>query len=202
MKKIIWLSVMAFLVLQATAQDWAKARLEKSPRHQEWQKIENGQRKVESFVVYPEVKDKATAVIVIDRVTKIVVEQRFGVPYGPRQIIDHILFLTVTRNAGAAFGLFQTFTLGFLLISAVVIAGILIYYWRLPPHDWPARLGLALVLGGAIANAYDRGVKGSVIDFIQIPHWPIFNVADSAITVGVAVLLLGTLRRGGRPRRS
>ena len=144
----------------------------------------------------------ATVVIVVDRVTKIVVEQRFGVPYGPRQIIDHVLFLTVTRNAGAAFGLFQTFTLGFLLISAVVIVGILIYYWRLPPHDWPARLGLALVFGGAIANAYDRGVKGSVIDFIQVPHWPIFNVADSAITVGVAVLLLGTLWRGGRPRRA
>jgi len=139
-------------------------------------------------------------VIVVDRVTKIVVEQRFGVPYGPREIIDHVLFLTVTRNAGAAFRLFQTFTLGFLLISAVVIVGILIYYWRLPPHDWPARLGLALVLGGAIANAYDRGVKGSVIDFIQVPHWPIFNVADSAITVGVAVLLLGTVWRGGRPR--
>src|SRR5207253_6988020 len=116
----------------------------------------------------------ATAVIVVDRVTKIVVEQRFGVPYGPRQIIDHLLFLTVTRNAGAAFGLFQTFTVAFLVISPLVISGILIYYWRLPPHDWPARLGLSLVLGGAVANAYDRGVKGSVIDFIQVPHWPIF----------------------------
>jgi signal peptidase II len=84
----------------------------------------------------------------------------------------------------------------------VVIAGILIYYWRLPAYDWSARLGLALVCGGAIANAYDRGVKGSVIDFIQVPHWPIFNVADSAITVGVVVLLLGTLWRGGRARRA
>ena len=111
-----------------------------------------------------------------------------------------MLFLTVTRNAGAAFGLFQSFTLGFLLISAVVVAGILIYYWRLTPNDWSARLGLSLVFGGAIANAYDRGVKGSVIDFIQVPHWPIFNVADSAITVGVAVLVLGTVCRGGRSR--
>ena len=138
--------------------------------------------------------------MIVDRITKIVVEQRFGVPYGPRQILDHVLFLTVTRNKGAAFGLFQNFTLGFLLISAVVLVGILIYYWRLPPGDWSARLGLALVFGGAIANAYDRGVKGSVIDFIQVPHWPIFNVADSAITVGVAVLLLGTIWRSGRSR--
>ncbi|OLE37572.1 MAG: signal peptidase II [Actinobacteria bacterium 13_1_20CM_3_68_9] len=140
----------------------------------------------------------AAVVVIVDRITKIVVERRYGVPYGPRQIVDHLLFLTVTRNKGAAFGLFQNFTLGFLLISALVLVGILIYYWRLPPGDWSARLGLALVFGGAIANAYDRGVKGSVIDFIQVPHWPIFNVADSAITVGVAVLLLGTIWRSGR----
>ncbi|MDQ6714099.1 MAG: signal peptidase II [Candidatus Dormibacteraeota bacterium] len=142
----------------------------------------------------------AAVVVIVDRLTKIFVEQRFGVPYGPREVVDHVLFLTVTRNAGAAFGLFQNFTLGFVLISVVVMVGILIYYWRLPSRDWSARVGLALVFGGAISNAYDRGVKGSVIDFIQVPHWPIFNVADSAITVGVAVLLIGTLWRSGRPR--
>jgi signal peptidase II len=144
----------------------------------------------------------AAAVVIVDRVTKIYVERHFGVPYGPRQVIDHVLYLTVTRNAGAAFGLFQNFTLGFLLISAVVMIAILFYYGRLPASDWPARLGLALVFGGAISNAYDRGVKGSVIDFIQVPHYPIFNVADSAITVGVAVLLIGTVWRSGRSRRA
>jgi len=144
----------------------------------------------------------AAVVVIVDRVTKIFVERRFGVPYGPREVVDHLLFLTVTRNRGAAFGLFQNFTAGFLLISAVVMVGILIYYWRLPADDWSARLGLALVFGGAVANAYDRGVKGSVIDFIQVPHYPIFNVADSAITVGVAVLLLGTLWRSRRSQRA
>jgi signal peptidase II len=144
----------------------------------------------------------AVVVVIVDRVTKIFVERRFGVPYGPREVIDHVLFLTVTRNRGAAFGLFQNFTAGFLLISALVMIGILIYYWRLPSRDWSARLALALVFGGAIANAYDRGVKGSVIDFIQVPHWPIFNVADSAITVGVAVLLVSTLWRSGRSQRA
>jgi len=144
----------------------------------------------------------AAAVVIVDRITKIYVERHFGVPYGPRQVVDHVLYLTVTRNAGAAFGLFQNFTVGFLLISAVVMVAILFYYGRLPVGDWPARLGLALVFGGAIANAYDRGVKGSVVDFIQVPHWPIFNVADSAITVGVAVLLIGTVWRSGRSRRA
>lgn len=113
-----------------------------------------------------------------------------------------MLFLTVTRNAGAAFGIFQNFTLGFLVISTLVMIGILIYYWRLPASDWSGRLGLALVFGGAIANAYDRAVKGSVVDFIQVPHWPIFNVADSAVTVGVTLLLLGTFWANRRPRRA
>lgn len=138
----------------------------------------------------------------VDRFTKIYVERRFGVGYGPRQIVDHVLFLTVTRNAGAAFGIFQNFTLGFLVISAIVMVGILIYYWYLPPRDWTARLGLALVFGGAISNAYDRAVKGSVVDFIQVPHWPVFNVADSAVTVGVAVLLLGSLLANRQTRRT
>jgi signal peptidase II len=57
------------------------------------------------------------------------------------------------------------------------------------------------VFGGAISNAYDRGVQGSVVDFIQVPHYPIFNVADSAISVGVVVLLIGTVWRG-RSRRA
>lgn len=144
----------------------------------------------------------AAAVVIVDRITKIYVERHFGVPYGPRQVVDHVLYLTVTRNAGAAFGLFQNFTLGFLLISAVVMVAILFYYGRLPSGDWPARLGLALVFGGAVSNAYDRGVKGSVIDFIQVPHWPIFNVADSAISVGVVMLLVGTVWRSGRSRRA
>jgi signal peptidase II len=144
----------------------------------------------------------AAIVAAVDRFTKIYVERRFGVGYGPRQIVDHVLFLTVTRNAGAAFGIFQNFTLGFLAISAVVMIGILIYYWYLPARDWTARVGLALVFGGAISNAYDRAVKGSVVDFIQVPHWPVFNVADSAVTVGVAVLLLGTLWASRQPRRT
>ena len=144
----------------------------------------------------------AAIVIAVDRVTKVFIERRFVVPYGPRQVIDHLIFLTVTRNRGAAFGLFQNFTLGFLAVSVVVLAGILIYYWSLPAGDWSARIGLALVFGGALANAYDRLVKGSVIDFIQIPHWPIFNVADSSITVGVTILVLGGLWRSSHPRRA
>ncbi len=137
--------------------------------------------------------------MIVDRVTKIAVERRYGVGYGPRPIVDHLLFLTVLRNSGAAFGLFQNFTAGFLVVSLVVMAAILVYYPRIPGHDWPARVGLAMVFGGAVANAYDRGLQGSVIDFIQVPHWPVFNVADSAITVGVALLVVGSFIRTRTP---
>lgn len=133
--------------------------------------------------------------VIVDRVTKVVVEQRYGVGYGPRPIIDHVVFLTVLRNRGAAFGLFQNFTAGFLIVSLIVMGAILIYYPRVADQDWPARIGLAMVFGGAVANAYDRGLQGSVIDFIQIPHWPVFNVADSSITVGVALLVVGSFLR-------
>src|ERR1051325_9168188 len=66
--KTLFITISAAIAISASAPDWAKAKLEKSPRHQEWQKIENGKRKVESFVAYPEVKDKATAVIVIHEI--------------------------------------------------------------------------------------------------------------------------------------
>src|SRR5437773_11250748 len=95
----------------------------------------------------------AATVVIVDRVTKIFVEQRFGVPYGPREVVDHVLFLTVTRNAGAAFGLFQNFRVVFLLVSAVVLVGILIYYWRLPVPDSSACLALALVSGCVVSTA-------------------------------------------------
>ncbi len=66
--KTLFIATSLIIAMAASAQDWARAKLEKSPRHQEWQKVENGKRQVESFVVYPEVKDKATAVIVIHEI--------------------------------------------------------------------------------------------------------------------------------------
>src|SRR5574341_209591 len=74
--------VLAFMPAIASAQDWAKARLDKSPRHGEWVKVKNGQREVNSFVVYPEVKDKATAVVVIHEI--------FGLTDWVRSVADQL----------------------------------------------------------------------------------------------------------------
>src|SRR2546428_4876629 len=88
----------------------------------------------------------AWVVVIADRVTKIVVEHRYGVGYGPRPLIDHVLFLTVLRNSGAAFALFQNFTPGFLAVSLLGMAAILVYYPRIPAYHWPARTRQALAL--------------------------------------------------------
>jgi len=92
-------------------------------------------------------------------------------------------------NSGAAFGMFQG--AGFLLAvgSVVGVTAILIYLFN-PGFAHPLlRLGLAFMLGGAAGNLIDRIRDGEVVDFIKVPHWPAFNVADSSITIGVVLLL-------------
>src|ERR671937_2153107 len=82
MKRLVLALLAALLPAAAPAQDWAKARLEKSPRHGEWVKVKHGSREVQTFVVYPEVKDKATAVVVIHEI--------FGLAEWPRLVCDQL----------------------------------------------------------------------------------------------------------------
>ena len=94
------------------------------------------------------------------------------------------------ENTGAAFGIFKQAG-GIFTILAVVVSLVIAYYYpRIPNRDWPFKLALALQLGGAIGNLYDRLLFGAVTDFIAVGNFPIFNVADSSVTVGVAILIL------------
>ncbi len=96
--------------------------------------------------------------------------------------------ITYGVNTGAAFGLFQDHTL-LLTVLSVFAIGFLIYFYRTHSQLHPLfRLALGLQLGGAFGNLIDRVRLGSVVDFIDIGPWPIFNVADSAVVVGVALL--------------
>ncbi len=95
------------------------------------------------------------------------------------------------NNSGAAFGSFQNGNSVFTLLAIIVIAAILYYYPQVAPSDWTLRLAMGLQLGGAAGNLIDRVRMGHVTDFISIGNFPVFNVADSAISVGVVVLLLG-----------
>jgi signal peptidase II len=95
------------------------------------------------------------------------------------------------NNSGAAFGSFQNGNLVIMVLGLIVVAAILYYYPRVDPHDWTLRLAMALQMGGAAGNLIDRFRMSRVTDFISVGNFPVFNVADSAITIGVIVLLLG-----------
>ena len=108
-------------------------------------------------------------------------------------LIPSVLHLTYVQNTGAAFGLFQGYTGAFVLLSIVVAAWIGLELLRTRTRGWPTELALAWILGGAIVNLIDRLRFGYVIDFLDVRIWPVFNIADSAITIGVGLLLWQTL---------
>jgi len=94
-------------------------------------------------------------------------------------------------NTGVAFGMFQGLGPVFKILPIIVAILIIYYYPQIPKTDWYIRVALSLQLGGAIGNLIDRFMIGHVTDFISIGNFPVFNIADSSITVGVGVLLLG-----------
>ena len=94
-------------------------------------------------------------------------------------------------NSGAAFGSFQNGNSVFTVLAILVIAAIIYYFPRVEAGDWTLRLAMGLQMGGASGNLIDRLLIGKVTDFISIGTFPVFNVSDSSITVGVIVLLLG-----------
>jgi len=125
------------------------------------------------------------------------------------EVIDGVLSLRLVRNPGAAFGLAQGLTIALTLIAVVVILVILRIAQRLRSPGWA--VGLGMVLGGAIGNLVDRlfrepgPLRGHVVDFLELPHFPVFNVADSAIVTGgvlmVLLSLLGIASDGGSAER-
>jgi signal peptidase II len=148
----------------------------------------------------------ALLVLLLDQLTKVWAEAALG--YGQPVALLPFLNLTLVYNLGAAFsfladagGWQRPF---FIVLSSAVSLALVVWIWRLPPGARLLGGALALVLGGAVGNLVDRLAYGHVIDFIDLHaggwHWPAFNVADSAITCGVLLLLFDGLR-GGHDRR-
>jgi signal peptidase II len=98
------------------------------------------------------------------------------------------------RNSGAAFGLVPAGA-GFFMIASVVVSIALVVYVARTPISLSGGVVLGLILGGTIGNGFDRIVYGFVTDFINVHFWPVFNVADSAISIGVVLLIAGNLLR-------
>jgi signal peptidase II len=129
----------------------------------------------------------ALAVFSIDRFTKLAA---LGLMRGYSvKVIPGLLKLTLVLNDGAAFGLFKGRAAFFVLISVSIIVAIIIYLVRTRPVDKMVSLALGLILGGALGNLADRIVIGRVIDFIDLGVWPVFNIADSCITIGASLLI-------------
>jgi signal peptidase II len=136
-------------------------------------------------------------VLALDQLSKWIIIETIG-PETPRTgvtIIPGVLEFIFVRNTGSAFGLFQNSS-DVIKIAALVAVGILlIYYFRAASRDWVMSLALGLQLGGALGNIADRFRYGYVVDFINFPRFPTFNVADSAITIGVILLMFALLFR-------
>ena len=116
----------------------------------------------------------------------------------PQQVIGTLLQFRLLRNPGAAFSMATGFTIVFTSISILVAALILRYASRITSTGWS--VVAALVLGGVLGNLTDRIFRapgflyGHVIDWIQLPHWPIFNIADSSISIAAAIAVVLTAR--------
>ena len=157
----------------------------------------------------PVVIGVALFVLALDVVTKIVVVHELA-HHAPIRLLGGFLTLLLLRNSGAAFSIGTSATIVFTVIAAVVIVYILRTARKLRSLPWAITLGL--LLGGATGNLSDRifrspGLfRGDVVDWIELPHWPVFNLADSAIVCGgvLAVLLaiLGLRMDGTRESRT
>jgi signal peptidase II len=142
----------------------------------------------------------AALVVLLDLGTKRLAEERLektGVRSVPLPIVGDYLRFTYVENRGAAFGLLQDQTTFFVFVGVLVIGVIAASYRYLPRSGFRLHLALGLQLGGAIGNLIDRIRQGYVVDFVDFGYhsnwWPVFNVADSAIVVGVALLALNAL---------
>ena len=145
----------------------------------------------------------ALAVVALDQISKIVLA--YNIPkYASVPVIKGFFNLVHVRNRGMAFGLMNRPGHGFklyFLIAATLGAIVLLLFWfrKMKDEDHNITIGISLILGGAVGNLIDRIRLGEVIDFLDFYvgsyHWPAFNVADAAITIGIFWLAVNTLFR-------
>lgn len=142
----------------------------------------------------------AGLVLALDQLTKAAVSGRLALSE-PVPVLGDFLRLTLVHNRGAAFGLFPGSPVPFIIVSALAIAVVLYLFARDAYRSLWSRLLLGCILGGALGNLIDRIRWGFVVDFIEVGigryRWPVFNVADSAVTLGV-LFLAWNLARSGR----
>lgn len=135
----------------------------------------------------------ALLVIFLDQLTKWMVIQKMG--YGESiEVIKNLFYITSTRNSGAAWSMLEGQMLFFYIITIIVVIGLVYYIQKMAKQNVLIGVSLALILGGAIGNFIDRLFRKEVVDFIQTYifsyPFPIFNVADTSLTIGVVLLII------------
>lgn len=130
-------------------------------------------------------------ILALDQVTKFAVQQGMAL-HQSFPLLGEVVQLTYIRNPGAAFGITFGGRWIYLVLSVIACAVMIYYYFRLPSVERWGRYAMTGILGGALGNLVDRAIYGEVTDFIDIGvgayRWPVFNVADSAITIGIILL--------------
>jgi signal peptidase II len=133
----------------------------------------------------------AVAVVALDQWTKAAITNYIGAHHGQSlKLLGGKVVIDLVHNRGAAFGILPNQTFLFVAIAVVVIVAIIASYRRVVQGSLWFRLALGLILGGAVGNLIDRLRLGYVVDFIDLRWWPVFNIADSCIVIGVALLVL------------
>jgi signal peptidase II len=144
----------------------------------------------------------AATALGLDRWTKALIQQRFGLNESI-SVIDGFFNITYVRNTGVAFGIFSSISspaksLLLSIFTACAAVIVVMYSVRSPVRNRLLQIALSLILGGALGNLFDRLAYGYVVDFLEFYvgsyHWPSFNVADSAISVGVLLLAFEIIR--------
>jgi len=135
----------------------------------------------------------AGLIIFLDQWTKSLVRLNlaFGEIWSPWQWLTPYARVVHWYNTGVAFGMFQDRSMLFAILNSIISIIIFIYFPRLTEGDWFLKIALSMQFGGAIGNLFDRITIGHVTDFISVGNFPVFNVSDASVTVGVGVMILG-----------
>ena len=135
----------------------------------------------------------ALIIVALDQLTKwlVVTNIPYGGSWSPWDWLTPYARFVHWSNTGVAFGMLQGMNPVFIGLAVLVSGAIIYYYQQVDRQDWLIRLALMMELGGAIGNLVDRIQYGHVVDFVSVGRFPVFNIADACITVGVVVLLIG-----------
>ena len=141
-------------------------------------------RKKNIFILSP-----ALIIIFLDQLTKFLIRKNFklneSIP-----LIKNIFHLTYVNNTGSAFSAFQGYNLFFIIFSVAVIIIIIYYLKNIKENEKAMQFTVGLLLGGTFGNLIDRVLIGAVTDFMDFRIWPVFNIADSAVTVSVIIFII------------